>query len=535
MEENNNFFDKNTLLAVGLSIVFFLGWQAYLQKTYPDSYKKTEQQTAKSPTDKMKSQDTKTEVSETKKSTELSTNTPAPENTVASEKNFDVQTNLYDLSLSSKGMGFSYFELKKFSDRKNNNIRFEDPSGAVNSFATYYNGEAIDFEIEKKGDYHFVGSAQVGNQTLMKEMIFNPENYTFSVKLKTIAGTPLASDKIEMKLSNKVLKVKSSMFRPAYEGTEFFSINDGGEEREKINIEKKLQQNFDKTTLTAIGTHYFAMALSDRSDVIPSSHLVFSPDKQVAYATVSYPAASTDNKTNIEFTGFVGPKKYDILKNLDPNLVKMINYGMFGVLSKPMLSLLKWLYSMFKNWGLAIIFLTIFIRLLLLPINISSLKSMKKMQKIQPQLKAIKEKYKDNPQMMNQETMALMKKEKANPLGGCLPMLLQLPVFFALYSVLGQSVELYKSPFIFWIKDLSYQDPFFVLPIAVGALYFVQMSITPQPTDPAQAKIMKFVPILFCFFMITVPSGLTLYFFVNTVFGIGQSFIFQREKKKAVA
>ena len=157
------------------------------------------------------------------------------------------------------------------------------------------------------------------------------------------------------------------------------------------------------------------------------------------------------------------------------------------------------------------------------------------MQRIQPQLKAIKEKFKEDPQRMNQETMALMKREKANPIGGCLPMLLQLPVFFALYSVLGQSVELYKSPFIFWIQDLSYKDPFFVLPIAVGGLYFIQMSITPQPMDPAQAKVMKFIPIVFSFFMIAVPSGLTLYFFVNTVFGIGQQFIFQREKRKAAA
>ena len=115
-------------------------------------------------------------------------------------------------------------------------------------------------------------------------------------------------------------------------------------------------------------------------------------------------------------------------------------------------------------------------------------------------------------------------------------MLMQIPVFFALYSVIGQSVELYKSPFIFWIQDLSYKDPFFVLPIAVGALYFLQMNLTPQPNmDPAQAKVMKFMPLLFCFFMITVPSGLTLYFFVNTVFGIGQQLIFQREKSKVAA
>lgn len=538
MDENNNFLDKNTLMAVALSILFFVGWQAYMQKQYPDAYAPKEE--IIDVEGNQNKADLNGESSDQSiKRKKIDKGIPGTVMDGLEGENpemaFEVSNDEWWVQLSNRGMGLEIVELKKYSDREENAIRFEDKTNKASNFGTYYNGKPLYFQVEKKQENHFIGTSKVAGQTIVKEMIFDSSNYTVQVSIKTLEGAAAGNDVFETKIASEVLQVESSMFTPAYEGTEFFSIDDGSEERERLDIESQYDESFSKTTLTSIGSQYFAVAVSDRSPIIPKNKLSYNPKDLVAYGSVFHQAATNGNKTDIQFTGFVGPKKYDVLKELDPNFVKMINYGMFSVLSKPMLSMLKWLFGMFKNWGLAIILLTIMIRMLLLPINISSLKSMKKMQKIQPQLKAIKEKYKDDPVRVNQETMALMKKEKANPLGGCLPMLLQLPVFFALYSVLGQSVELYKSPFIFWIKDLSYQDPFFVLPVAVGVLYFIQMSITPQPTDPAQAKVMKFIPILFCFFMITVPSGLTLYFFVNTVFGIGQSFIFQREKKKAAA
>ena len=150
-------------------------------------------------------------------------------------------------------------------------------------------------------------------------------------------------------------------------------------------------------------------------------------------------------------------------------------------------------------------------------------------------LKEVKERYKDDPQKANVETMAIMKREGANPLGGCLPMFAQIPVFFALYSVLGQSIELYKSPFAFWIQDLSYQDPYFVLPILVSLLFFLQMKFTPSAMDENQKKIMMFMPLMFGVFMISMPSGLTLYFVVNTIFGIGQQWLFHPKKVAAAS
>ena len=160
---------------------------------------------------------------------------------------------------------------------------------------------------------------------------------------------------------------------------------------------------------------------------------------------------------------------------------------------------------------------------------------MKAMQKIQPEMKAIREKYKSDPTRMNQEVMGLMKRSKANPLGGCLPMLLQLPVFLALFSSLSMSIELYKAPFIFWIHDLSVKDPWFVLPVLMGVVMFVQQKITPTTMDPAQAKIMQYMPIVFAAMMVGLPSGLTLYIFISTAFGIVQQYIFMRDKAPATA
>src|SRR5690606_27187378 len=165
---------------------------------------------------------------------------------------------------------------------------------------------------------------------------------------------------------------------------------------------------------------------------------------------------------------FIGPKELKILQQVDSRLGEIINFGIFSVIAKPILMLLKFLYTIVGNYGVAIIIVTLLIRMLLLPLNISSYRSMKKMQVIQPLLKSLKERYKKDPRQLQIETMALMKREKVNPLGGCLPMLLQLPIFIALYNVLAQSIELYQAPFMLWITDLSLKDKYYVLPVLMG-------------------------------------------------------------------
>jgi YidC/Oxa1 family membrane protein insertase len=155
------------------------------------------------------------------------------------------------------------------------------------------------------------------------------------------------------------------------------------------------------------------------------------------------------------------------------------------------------------------------------------------MQKLQPLISSLRERYKDDPQAMNRETMALWKEHKVNPLGGCLPMLLQLPIFFALYRVLGQSIELYQAPFFGWIHDLSLKDPLYVLPVLMGISMFIQQKTTPTTMDPNQAKFMQFLPLIFVFMMVNLPAGLTLYIFINTLSGIILQQIFMHDRKAA--
>jgi YidC/Oxa1 family membrane protein insertase len=166
-----------------------------------------------------------------------------------------------------------------------------------------------------------------------------------------------------------------------------------------------------------------------------------------------------------------------------------------------------------------------------LPFNVYSYKSMKAMQVIQPKIQALRERYKDDQQKQQQEMMALMRENKVNPLGGCLPVLLQFPIFIALYQVLGNSIELYQAPFGLWIHDLSLKDPFYILPVLMGVTMFIQQKITPNTMDPAQARIMLMMPLIFTFFMVTLPSGLTLYMWIGAVFSVLQQLWFMREKK----
>lgn len=222
-------------------------------------------------------------------------------------------------------------------------------------------------------------------------------------------------------------------------------------------------------------------------------------------------------------------KNYDNLVALGDGLHMSVDFGFFAILAVPILRGLQFIYRYIPNYGIAIILLTILIRLITFPLQYKSFKSMKKMQTIQPELALLKEKYKDDSQKMQQETMALFKKAGANPLSGCLPLLAQMPFFFAIYRVLYSAVELVGAPFFGWIHDLSIHDPFYVLPVLMAGAMFLQQKFTPQTTvDPTQQKIMMFMPLIFGFIMKSLPAGLVLYILVSTVVGILQQYLVYR-------
>ncbi|MDQ1338348.1 MAG: YidC/Oxa1 family rane protein insertase [Campylobacterota bacterium] len=237
---------------------------------------------------------------------------------------------------------------------------------------------------------------------------------------------------------------------------------------------------------------------------------------------------------NASFAGYIGQKEYKTLDAINPVLTNAIEYGWFTFASKPLFQLLMWLHGIFGNWGWSIIGLTLIIRAVLYPLTYKGMVSMQKIKDIAPLVKEVQAKYKGDPQRTNAAVMDLYKKHGANPLGGCLPMLLQIPVFFAIYRVLLNAVELQGAPWMFWVQDLSRMDSTLVLPILMGASMYYQQKLTPSNfTDPMQEKIFKFLPIIFTFFFITFPSGLVLYWFVNNLFSIGQQFIVNQQFKNA--
>ena len=252
------------------------------------------------------------------------------------------------------------------------------------------------------------------------------------------------------------------------------------------------------------------------------------------------PVLYFDALQTMKFNGFVGQKEYKVLQNIDPVLTNAIEYGWFTFASKPLFQLLSWLHGIFGNWGWSIIALTLIIRVVLYPLTYKGMMSMQKIKELSPKMKELKVKYKGDPQRMNAATMDLYKKNNANPLGGCLPMLMQIPVFFAIYRVLLNAVELQGASWLLWVNDLSRMDDFYVLPILMGISMFYQQKLTPNNfNDPMQEKVMKFLPVIFTFFFITFPSGLVLYWFVNNLFSIGQQFIvnqqFQNQKDAQIA
>ena len=236
----------------------------------------------------------------------------------------------------------------------------------------------------------------------------------------------------------------------------------------------------------------------------------------------------------MSFNGYVGQKEFKVLENINPVLTNAIEYGWFTFASKPLFQLLLWLHGIFGNWGWSIIALTLMIRAVLYPLTYKGMVSMQKIKEISPKIKEIQAKYKSDPQRMNAAVMDMYKKHGANPLGGCLPMLLQIPVFFAIYRVLLNAVELQGAPWALWITDLSRMDGYYVLPILMGASMYYQQKLTPNNfTDPMQEKVFKFLPVIFTFFFLTFPSGLVLYWFVNNLFSIGQQFIVNAQFKNA--
>ena len=265
--------------------------------------------------------------------------------------------------------------------------------------------------------------------------------------------------------------------------------------------------------------HFYSKAVGDDRFVLG----LISPSKTVA------PGSSDSFATRF----YVGPKTQSVLEELAPELERVVDYGVLTIIAKPLFWALELVHGLLANWGWAILVVTLLIKIAFFPLSAASYRSMANMRKLAPKIQQLKERYGDDRQRMSQAMMDIYKKEKINPLGGCLPMLVQIPVFIALYWVLLESVELRQAPFILWIKDLSIRDPYYILPLLMGISMFIQQKLNPPPPDPVQAKIMMALPIIFTLFFAFFPAGLVLYWVANSVLSISQQWYITRKIEAA--
>ncbi len=286
---------------------------------------------------------------------------------------------------------------------------------------------------------------------------------------------------------------------------------------------------------TSFELKYFMSAVVPLADSGEKFNIIKNADLIENSVETPYTILAAGQSVSADYLCFFGPRDLDILEASGHQLDKAIDFGFFGILARPLLTVLNFFHSYVGNWGVAIILLTCIIKLIFWPLTQKSYKSMKSMQTLQPEMQQLREKFKNNKEQLNKEIMTLYKTKRVNPMGGCLPMFVQIPVFFALYKVLLGTIALRHAPFAFWLQDLSVKDPYYITPIIMGVTMFFQQKMSPSTMDPAQAKIFMFMPIIFTFMFLNFPSGLVLYWMVNNLLTILQQWHVNHEPKVVVS
>lgn len=517
-QKNKSFLDSNTLLALILTFIIFIGWQQYVNYKYPPKKKEIAEKTQTEKTSEEEatgvSIEDKIEIVQPSESLE--------------KKILNFEDDYWKFEISSAGMSLENVVIKKINKVAKNPYEYNFTKVF---YPTYINGKKVDFTLSKESEKKFLGVAFVEGHKVYKEIEMDSSHYVAQVKIY-FDKKPSQPFKIEHKMDVHIEDPKKVVFfLPAFDRTELYFSSQKESEREilvtKTEMEEPEQQN--ASTLVSISDHYFAAAFLNTGKVLPNFSYI--QKKKDLELNTGYNFDQNLESKEVSFDLFIGPKKVGMLAEVSPELSNIVNFSYLGFIARPILKLLNIFYSFLGNYGLAVIALTLLIRILIMPLAVSSFKSMKRMQTIQPRLKKIKEKYKDQPQVANQKTMELMRQEKVNPLGGCLPMFLQLPIFFAFYRGLSESVELYQAPFFGWIQDLSKMDPYFVFPVLAIAGMLIHQLMTPSTMDKMQRRMMLAMPVFFGLFFISLPSALSIYMTVSTWFGIIQHAIFLREKK----
>ncbi|NND43952.1 MAG: membrane protein insertase YidC [Xanthomonadales bacterium] len=408
--------------------------------------------------------------------------------------------------------------------------------------ATAYESQRMEYALREGTDELRVPLTWSDGQGLSvtKTFIFRPGAYDIEVRHtleNRSAGDWSGSRYEQLQRSEPSGTDKGGFSNPgrySFNGIGFYSPE---EKFEKVDFDEVADEPYQRNTaggwLAMIQHYFFAAWIPPGEQVSVYSTQEYAPTGWPRYIARSVsPAVTVPAGQNHEFTSrlFVGPKLQDELDDIAPGLQHTVNYGIFTVFSKPLFWLLSAIHNIVGNWGWAIVFLTVLIKLAFFKLTEAQYKSMARMRKLQPRVEALKERYGDDRQRMSQAMMELYKKEKVNPLGGCLPILVQIPIFIALYWVLLESVELRQAPFIGWITNLSVRDPYFILPALNAFFMIMTQRLTPTTgMDPMQAKMMKAMPVVFSVMFALFPAGLVLYWATNAGLSLAQQWYITRK------
>lgn len=399
-------------------------------------------------------------------------------------------------------------------------LRFQDEMINQKAFSTPYSASKEKITLDRESEV-LILTQKLGDVSIKKIITFyNDLRYDLKIEIDKPNLTYFLSNGMHPITDQENYAFNGVILQKADDKIE--KIEDG---------DAKQTQEFESAKFVASVDRYYTTLFFAKQGGIPVA-IDASSDKKPA----PYIYANGD----LELYGYIGPKDYKFLDSINGDLTHVIEYGIITFFAKPIFLLLEFLHSHIGNWGWAIIVLTIIVKLILYPLSYKGMVSMQKIKEITPKMKELQEKYKGDPQKLQMHMMQLYKKHGANPLGGCLPLLIQIPIFYAIYRVLYNSVELKSADFIFWIHDLSAMDPFFVLPILMGVSMYVQQRLTPSGfSDPMQEKIFRMLPVFFTIFLVFFPAGLVLYWTVNNLLTILQQLsinaMLERKKQREIA
>ena len=558
--------NQRLILFVALSFVILLIWQAWEQdygsqnvaQEPASTVAETGSLTKKPLPETPPSQDIPDVKQALPESAETAATPPEEPERLHSGQRVHVLTDVLDIEIDTIGGDLRRADLRKYPisvDQPDKAVRLMDDSknrifvaqtGLISSdrdrapdHHAVFTAAKQQFSLPRQGDTLVVPLRWTGPDGIVVDKIYTFHRNSYVIDVSYRVHNP-SSNEWRARFYRQIQRTapqanEKSRFTRSFTGGAIYSEQ---EKYEKISFDDMAGQDLNRDIRggwAAIMEHYFVGAwVPDQTQLNHYYSKALADGRYVLGLVSPEIAVSGGQDKELNSRLYVGPKILKRLEKVAPGLELSIDYGILTVIAKPLFWLMNYIHQLIGNWGWSIVFVTVLIKLAFYKLSEHSYKSMANMRRLQPKITALRERYKEDRQRMSQAMMELYKKEKINPLGGCLPMIAQIPVFIALYWVLLESVELRQADFALWIHDLSTKDPYYVLPLLMGITMFLQQRLNPPPPDPIQAKIMMGLPVIFTLFFAFFPSGLVLYWVTNSVLSIAQQWMITRRIERSV-